>query len=80
MLSPSAIYEKENQAGLKYILRTLTADAVLPVRPAAFEHGAYVLPVKCERGDLAVILANPMTWRQGKPLRIIAPPGEYIDL
>lgn len=80
MLGPSALHETQNQAGIKYILKTLTERSLLPVRPAAFEHGAYAMPAICEKGSLTAILSNPRTWRQGKGLQVIAPAGEYIDL
>lgn len=80
MLGPSVLHETENQTGVKYILKTLTERSLLPVRPAAFEHGAYAMPTICEKGSLTAILSNPRTWRQGKGLHVIAPAGEYTDL
>lgn len=80
MMGPSALHEQENLLGLKYLLRRLTEQSVLPVRPAAMTHGGYALPTACKNGSLTAILAEPRTWRQGKSLQIIAPTGEYTDL
>lgn len=80
MMGPSAIHEQENQLGLKYLLHELTKDSLLPVRPAGFEHGAYALPVTCQKGLLTAVLANSRSWRQGRELQMIAPEGEYTDL
>lgn len=80
MMGPSAIYEQENQLGLKYVLSRLTAGSLLPVRPVAFEQGAHALLLVCETGSLTAVLANSGAWRQGRTLQLIAPAGEYTDL
>lgn len=80
MLGPSAVYEPDKNSAVKYVLRKVTAAAVLPVRPAPFLDAAYAIPNICEKGSLTAILANSRSWRQGKPLSITAEPGEYMDL
>ncbi|MCH5351913.1 MAG: hypothetical protein J1E06_00350, partial [Acutalibacter sp.] len=48
------------------------------VRPAAYQSGAFSLPVTCKNGSLTAIFADRTQGK--KTLRVLALPGEYTDL
>lgn len=80
LIAPSVLHKPNEARGTKYFLQKLLAPHRLPVRPAAFAHGAFALALLCQKGTITAILANSAKDRGAKPLQIFAPEGEYLDL
>lgn len=76
-LGPAVVHDEGSRALARQIL-SLSSNLDLPVRPLSDR--TMVLTVRGQRGDAAGIFAPSIQARGGQPLRLGAPPGEYLDL
>lgn len=80
LLGPSLVHSPASVAAVRYVLGRAAAAALLPVRPTPGQPGTFAVPVKTARGLLSAVFAPDALDRQGQALRILASPGEYVEL
>jgi hypothetical protein len=79
MLGPSQVHTR-SVAAARYILARAGAAARPAIRPAGSHWATTTIPVAVEQGALTVVLAPELLDRGGRPLRLHAAPGHYVDL
>jgi Beta-galactosidase len=76
-LGPAVVHDQGSRALARQIL-AMSCNLDVPIRPISDKTMA--LTVRGEGGDATGFFAPPVQARRGQPLRLAAPPGEYLDL
>jgi hypothetical protein len=79
MLGPSLVHAR-CRAVARYILGRAGASARTPIGPAGSHWATTAIPVTVEHGTLTAVLAPDPLDRGGRPVRLRAAPGRYLDL
>jgi hypothetical protein len=79
IVGPSLVHVPESFAATRWIMRRL-AGAAPAVFPVAGHPGSVAIPIQVENGSLTAVFAPEGLARGGRPLRISAPRGSYVDL
>jgi Beta-galactosidase/Beta-galactosidase trimerisation domain len=80
VLGPSLVHEDHYMPAVDYILNCASSSATHPIRPVGGHPSTFVVPISVERGRLTAVLAPEPVDRGGRPVRLRAPSGTYLDL
>ena len=78
-LGASYLYDPDTLPAVRYILQRAGEGLAGTVRPLPMGDCVYAIPVDVERGELTVVLAEGLSGRQNRPLRLQAARAAYHD-
>ncbi|MDQ3655368.1 MAG: beta-galactosidase [Chloroflexota bacterium] len=80
MLGPSLVHDPASQPAVMRVLEQACLPLLSAIRPMGSQPGTIAVPVAVEHGELVAVFAPDPIDRNGAPIRLRMPPGDYLDL